>query len=257
LTRTLALELAGARIDLRLPGAPPAIVAERYAAFSRAPGPARWVFELHPGPLPAAEQMTGRVTARDGTLRLEGLEPHGHLDAATCRGEALLDPYLVVVDALVRTAIALDLCARGGCLVHAAALVVDGVAHLAPGRSGAGKSTLAGLAGDVLSDELCAVIPDGEILRVHGTPWWKGRPGAVPLGAVWSLAWGAERTDPLSPAPALRHLCTNLVLPGHRPAERTAFELCGRVAATIPFGRLSFRPDTDVDALLRRRRIGA
>jgi hypothetical protein len=71
---------------------------------------------------------------------------------------------------------------------------------------------------------------------------------------VWTLAWGAERTEALPRAPAVRHLCTNLVVPGQREAEQTAFELCGRIAATIPFGRLSFRPDTDADALLRRGR---
>ena len=70
--------------------------------------------------------------------------------------------------------------ARGGCLFHAAALVVDGAAHLFPGRSGAGKSTLASLAGDVLSDELAAVLPDGGGFRVHGTPWWTGRAGSAP-----------------------------------------------------------------------------
>jgi hypothetical protein len=255
--RALALDLAGTRIDLRLPGAPPALLAERYGAFARATGPARWVIALRPGPLPDVARMTGRVTARAGTLRLAGLPPHGHLDPATCRGAALLDPHLVVVDALVRTAIALDLGARGGCLVHAAAVVVDGAAHLVPGRSGAGKSTLAALAGDALSDELCAVSPDGEGFRVQGTPWWQGRPGAAPLAAVWALAWGAERAEALPRAPGLRHLCTNLVLPGQRPTEEAAFALCGRVAAAVPFGRLTFRPDTDVDALVRRGRRAA
>jgi hypothetical protein len=252
---TLALDLAGARVDLRFADSPPARVADRYGAFARADGAARWLLELHPGPLPARERMTGSVTNRGGILRLEGRERHGFLDTATGRGEALLDPYLVVVDAFVRTAMALDLSARGGCLLHAAALVVDGAAHVVPGRSGAGKSTLAAQAGDVLGDEICAVVPDGKAFRVQGTPWWEGRPGSAPLAAVWTLAWDAERAEPLPPAQAFRHLCTNLVVPGVGGAEETAFELCGRVAAAVPFGRLSFRRGTDVDALLRCARV--
>lgn len=253
MTRILALDLAGVCIDLRLPGSPPARVVERYAAFTRACGGRRWILDLRPGPLPSVESMTGRVSTRNGILRLEGLEHHGYLDTATFRGEVLLDPHLVVADALVRTAMALDLAARGGCLLHAAAVVVDGSAHVVPGRSGAGKSTLASLAGDVLADELCAVIPDGDRFCVQGTPWWKGRPGTAPLAAVWTLAWNAEGTEPLPPPRAMRHLCTNLVLPGGQHVEKAALALCGRIATAVPFGRLSFQPDTDIDALLRRR----
>jgi len=249
---SLALELAGARIDLGLAGPAPAVLADRYGAFARSGRAARWQLKLHSGSPAGGERITGRVTTRDGLIRLEGRERDGFLDAATCRGEALLDPYLVVVDALVRTVMALELSARGGCMFHAAALVVDGLTHLVPGRSGSGKTTLAARAGDVLSDEICAVVPDGRSFRVEGTPWWTGRPGAAPLAAVWKLDRGEERLESLAPAEGMRHLCTNLVVPGLRGAERTAFELCGRVAARVPFGRLSFRLDTNVDALLRR-----
>lgn len=253
----VALEVAGARIDLDVAGSPPHLLDARYGPFVRSGGAARWRFDLHPGLLPAGERPTGRVTVRDGLVRLEGRERHGSLDPASGRGEALLDPNLVVIDTLMRVAMALDLCDRGGCLLHAAALVVDGVAHVVPGRSGAGKSTLAALAGDALSDEICAVIPEGEGFLVHGTPWWEGRPRAAPLAATWTLGWDAERAEALPAAEALRHLSTNMVVPGIARAERTGFELCGRVAAAVPFGRLSFRLDTDVDALLRRRRIAA
>ncbi len=254
---SVALELAGARIDLHVAGSPPRLFETRYGAFVRSSGAARWRFELHPGSLPPGERMTGRVVVRDEVLRLEGCERHAFLDPVSGQGEALLDPHLFVLGALVRAAMALDVAHRGGCLLHAAALVVDGAAHVAPGRSGAGKSTLAGLAGDVLADEVCAVVPGGDGFSVHGTPWWRGRPGAAPLAAIWTLAWDAERAEVLPAGGALRHLCTNMVVPGVGRAERTGFELCARVATAVPFGRLSFRPHTDVDALLRRARLAA
>jgi hypothetical protein len=121
-----------------------------------------------------------------------------------------------------------------------------------PGRSGAGKSTLARLARDVLSDELCAVFPEGGRCWTHGTPWWGGRPGPVPVARLWALAWGAERLEPLRRAQALRHLVSNLVLPlPGGGAEEAAFAVAGRLATTLPFGRLWFHRDTDVEGLLR------
>jgi hypothetical protein len=252
---TLALDLAGSHIELRVVGAAPALFSRRYGRFvvaqaRRAP---RWRFELRSGATPPLDRVTTRLVVGDGLVRMEGLEAHGTLDPSTGRGEALLDPGLVVADALIRAAMAVDVLERGGCLLHAAAVVVDGAAHLVPGHSGAGKSTLAGLAGDVLSDELCAVFPDGERVWAHGTPWWGGRPGPVPVAGVWSLAWGAERLEPLRRAEALRHLASNLVLPLRGGGEEeAAFAVAGRLAANLPFGRLTFRKDTDVDALLRR-----
>jgi hypothetical protein len=251
---TLDLEIAGARLALRLDGPPPPRLAERYGAFQAPPGPAGWTFELRAGPTPALDGVTGRMGSEGGLVRLVGAERHGGLDLARRRAEALLDPLLIVADALVRAALAADVHARGGCLLHAAALVVDGEAHLCPGRSGAGKSTLASLAGDVLSDELAAVVPGPDGVRVHGTPWWTGRPGSAPLAAVHVLAWDGEAVAPLPRAGALRHLASNLVLPVDGREERAAaFTAAGRIAAAVPFSRLSFSPRTDVDALLRRR----
>jgi hypothetical protein len=248
------VEIAGARLDLCVDGSPPARLGERYGAFAAAASPGGWRFELRPGPTPPFAGMTGRVVAQGDRLVVEGAAPLGHLDLAARRAVALADPTLVIADALVRAALAADVLARGGCLLHAAALVVDGAAHLCPGRSGAGKSTLAGLAGDVLSDELVAVLPDGSGFRAHGTPWWTGRPGSAPLGAVHVLAWDGEETTPLPRGRALRHLAANLVLPLDRPAERAAaFAAAGRIAGAAPLTRLAFRTTSDVDALLRRR----
>lgn len=157
------------------------------------------------------------------------------------------------VDTLLRTALQLDVHARGGCLVHAAAVVIGGRAHLFPGRSGSGKSTLAALASHSLCDELCVVLPRPGGLEVHGTPWWRGQAGSARLAGVYQLAWDAEEVSWRSRGEGLRHLACNLVLPFDGPGERAAaFAAAGRIATQLPFGRLAFRRDSDVDALLRR-----
>ena len=247
----LPLHLAGTRVDLRSDAEVPRL-AERYRGFCGGAGEAAWTLELISRPMPHPRRLTGQATRRDGLVRLEGAEDLGWLDPVDRRGEVSIDPMLVGVDDLLRAALALDVLACGGCLLHAAAVEVDGLAHVAPGPSGRGKSTFASLARRSLSDELAVVLPAGDRFVVHGTPWWTGRAASAPLAAVYRLAWGGEETAPLTPRAALRHLASSLVLPIDEPGERArAFSAAGRIARSVPFRRLAFRPDSDVDALLR------
>lgn len=247
---TLGIRIAGVGLDLRWHGeTPPGL--DRYRRFAGGTGPDAWTLELRPGRLPPLDRYTGRVLRRGQVLLVEGLEGQGQVDVERRRVQAVIDPRLLALDGLVRAALQLDAQARGGCFVHAAALLVGGRAHLFPGRSGSGKSTLAALAGHVLSDELCVVLPTAGGYEVHGTPWWNGRGESAPLAAVYRLAWGGEGATPLGRGEALRHLATNLVLPLADPGrEAAAFESAGRIAAAVPFGRLAFLPHSDVDALL-------
>jgi len=250
------VDVAGTRIVLEadLPGSR---LKERYGAFATPVGLANWTFVLREGP-PNLGCLTGRGVRRGGAIAVEGAEAMGWLDPVARRAEVVADPSLVAVDGLVRAAVTLDVLSRGGCLFHAAATVVDGQAHLFPGRSGSGKSTLASLARLALSDEVCAVVPGPEGFRVHGTPWWTGRPGSAPLAAFYALAWHTEDLAPLPRKAGLRHLLANLTLGVDEPAtRRAAFAAAGRVAAAAPFCRLSFTPSSDVDALLRRPRRAA
>jgi hypothetical protein len=96
------------------------------------------------------------------------------------------------------------------------------------------------------------VLPADGGYRVHGAPWWSGRPGSALLVAVHALAWGSEGVEPCKPADALRTLASSLFVPtGGSPALARAFAVASAVAATVPFGRLSFRRNSDVDAILR------
>lgn len=245
--------VAGLRVELAFGGPAPDVV-ERWTPFATPPaGNADVSLVLRPGRLGAGASVTGRVVLRDGLWRVEGLEDSGWLDPATGRGEAVADPALLVAEALVRAALAQSVQARGGALFHASAVRVDGEAHLVPGRSGSGKSTFSALAGHVLTDELAAVLPGPEGFVVHGTPWWRSAGGSAPLAAVHLLAWDEPSVAWLPRARLLRHLATNVVIPVDGPAERAAaFRACGVIAAAAPFARTAFRPDTDVDALLRR-----
>jgi hypothetical protein len=246
----LRLEIAGVRVDLALEGPAPAAL-ERFGRFAGAPGPAAWRLRLEPG-RPLAGQPPGRsVVERDGRWVIPGLEEAGWLEAAAGLGSAQADPDLMVLDTLVRAAVAESVLRRGGLLLHGAAVVVDGAAYLCPARSGAGKSTLASLAGHPLSDEVSALLPEAGRFTAHATPWWRSRGGAAPLAAVCALSWEGEAFDPLPGSP-LRQLAANLVLPLDSAGGRArALEVAAAVARTAPLARLAFRPDSDVDRLLR------
>ena len=253
----MRLAIAGMRIDVLAEGDVLEPVARRYAGFLDGSGPAAWTFRLRPGPLDIGK-LSGRV-ARDGpSLRVVGAERMGVLDLPSRHAEATADASLVAVEGLLRAALTLDVLERGGCLLHAAAVEVDGAAHLAPGRSGSGKSTFAALASSALADELCAVLPEGDRFAVHGTPWWKGRAASAPLAGLHVLSWSGEGLFPASRTDGLRHLLGNVTLAVDEPGTRErAFAAAVRIAAAAPFGRLAFGLRSDVDGILRRARRAA
>lgn len=246
-----ALEIAGVRVDLRLSD-PGASLPRRLAAFSgHGGGAARWTLTVRgaldeqlDGELPPARH----VVEAEGRWRVPGAEARGWIDPASSAGEASGGG---VLDTLLRAVVAETALERGGLLVHAAALAVDGRAHLCPARSGSGKSTLASRAGHPLCDELSIVLPAANGWLAHATPWWRSAGGAAPLAAVYELAWDGEGVTPAAASP-LRHLLANLALLRDTPALRAqALAAAAAVARTVPLARLAFRPGSDVDALLR------
>ena len=169
----------------------------------------------------------------------------------------------VEIDSFARAAVTDSLLTRGGCLFHAAGIVVDGLAYLFPGPSGVGKSTIATLAQAPLSDDICVVIPEGGGFTVHATPWWIGCAKSAPLAGIYTLSWNDEAIVGLSRAAGLRHLVTHILLFVKETNARltafteAAFNAVTRIAAATPFGRLSFTKQTDVDDLIRRGRSAA
>ena len=121
----------------------------------------------------------------------------------TCRNS----PYSL--DACLRVVLSAALLCRGGMLVHAAAVRINGAARLFIGPSGAGKTTIARRVGrcPVLSDEIVAIGRNASgRAAAWGTPFW-GEMGTgpalvkpAPLGTLCFLK-KSRRLDRLSLAP--------------------------------------------------------
>jgi hypothetical protein len=250
------IEIAGVRLRLddgQLSAPLRARLHRAYGGFADGGGDPDYSIEFDPTAPPTLSTGTPTtIVSREGKLVVEGAESSGFLDLANGRGRVQADPQLFLLDLFVRAAISLGLERRGGCLFHSAAVIVDGLAYLFPGRSGAGKTTLASQAGNPLCDEICAVVPADGALEAHATPWWRGKAAPAPLAGVFELSWNGECVTPLSPAAGLRHLAANQLLAvDTAERRRSAFETAGRIAAAVPFGRFDFTPQTQVDALLR------
>lgn len=247
------LEIAGVRVDLGLLD-PGAVLPRRYATFVAPGGPARWTLDVR-GPLDDrvdAEIPPARyVVERGARWCIPGAEDRGWVEPGAARGEAEGGGIL---DTLLRAMVAASVLERGGLLVHGVSLVVDGRAHLCPARSGSGKSTLARCAGHPLADELSILLPEANGWVAHATPWWLSKGGRAPLAGICELVWDGEDLLRL-PGTPLRHLLANMSLQLDTPALRArSLAAAADLARSVPFSRLAFRPDSDVDAILRRGR---
>lgn len=249
----LALTIAGVRVDLEVPDTAPGAL-DRYRPFAGGEGPPAWTIQLLRPAASASPWTPGRaVLPQGGRWVVAGAEEAAWLDPPSGRGAAAIDPELLLLDALIRAAVAEGVLSRGGLLVHGAALAVDGAAHVFPARSGAGKSTLASRARHPLSDEISVILPASAGFVAHASPWWRTRGGSAPVAGVYTLAWDGEGVSPLRRT-AVRQLVTNLVLPLDTPVNRgRALAAAAAVAGAVPFARFAFRPQSDVDQLLRAR----
>lgn len=163
---------------------------------------------------------------------------------------------------LVRAALARRLPSRGGALVHAAGIVVDGRAFLLVGPEGSGKSTWAEQADAagcrVLSDDL--VLLDGTSDRVEalGAPFKSTHsgplaPGRWPLVAVLLPEHGAPASlAPVSRIEARARIVANLPFiaegVGSDPQIAAVVE---RLATGVPALKLRFARDPGFIAPLR------
>ncbi|MBI4577965.1 MAG: hypothetical protein HY722_17015, partial [Planctomycetes bacterium] len=128
----------------------------------------------------------------EARIDLEAGRGRAHLGAASGRAVALGD----VTENLLRGLVARLLWDRGRVLLHAAALVgPDGYSRVLVAPSGGGKSTAARVAAGAgwpnLGDDLVAIGPEADGVRVHATPFSGGErpagPRVAPVAGLYLL----------------------------------------------------------------------
>src|SRR5262249_55465860 len=113
-----------------------------------------------------------RLGASDGMLSIEGAAFRGAFDERTGQGWIAqpLDP--TPFETFLTAIYAGRLLCAGGLLLHAAAIVGPGGAHVFFGPSESGKTTVADLVGEgVITDETTAIRREGARYIVSGVPW--------------------------------------------------------------------------------------
>ncbi len=271
--RPLAFDLSGVPIRVTgLPGAMGERLAREWSSFASA-GPvepfldASVSFADRPA-LPRAFDPKGmRASLTLERARYEVPEGEVVVEASGSASIALasgLDPgvgYFTLLN-LLRASLAWRLPSRGGALVHAAGIVLDGRAFLLVGAAGSGKSTFAALAESagarILSDDLVLIDGAGGTIEALGAPTRSTHrsisgPGRWPLAAVLLPAHGtAARLDPVSELTAHGSLAANLPFVaealGADPRLDAVVDRLVREVATL---RLTFARDDAFVALLR------
>jgi hypothetical protein len=218
---------------------------------------------------PRQAELARVLLACDGDrVRYLSYQVAGWFEVSGGSGELLLsrsewEPRIRSFENYIRAAVAWRAAARGGALVHAASAVRNGRGYLFYGESGAGKSTLSACnrRGQVLSDDLSLVLPDGAGgLDVVGTPFrgtYEGGPpvcGRFPLRAGFRLIQAScAAVQPVERARGLAELVGNLPFVAEAFSKRPDL-LSGMLAAfgTLPLAHLHFsRDDTYWDAIER------
>lgn len=159
------------------------------------------------------------------------------------RADAVFDGHPDGLLAVLELAVAAALAPRGGLLIHAAGVVIDGEAWLLPGPSGTGKSTAA-RAPDlrrVLSDERIIARRHRDRWRAWGTPWWSaGRtrpldPGYADIGGLARITKAtAAAARPLPEDAAAAWLLGSVALYEEgAAARRAAFEAACDLASGV------------------------
>ena len=268
----MELDLSGPRVRLEgLSAAVAETAGSEWSAFLTSPAEAEPLLHLHaayesrevPEEAWAPKSMRSEVAPERASFGMaEGraeVDASGRADVVLARGLGPREFYTLAN--LVRACVAWRMPARGGLLLHAAGLVLEGRAHLLVGPESSGKSTWArlgeGAGGRVISDDLVLVDGAGERLEVLGSPFRSThvadyRPGRCPLASVLFPRHGTTpRLQPVSDLLATARLTANLPFVSEAIAvdERIAAAL-RRVVRTVRCAELTFAPEPSFVELL-------
>lgn len=149
---------------------------------------------------------------------------------------------------------------QGGVLLHSSSFHWNGRGVMAVAQSGGGKSTIARLSlaagATLLSDEVTAVFPDGQIF---GTPFRSdteepGSPGPARLRGFFLLAKGnEERVDVVDAREAIPAMWAQTFRPFDALAQARGpwFERLTLAASAVGTYRLTFRKDPQAGVFVR------
>ncbi len=184
----------------------------------------------------------GAMTAQHSCLSV--VHPGGRkAEVAARQGTEVLDG---VLRTLLPSVIAPDL------MVHGALLGDGERGFLCCGVSGSGKSTMAVLFPEAaLCDEMVRLVVRPEV-EVRSLPFWRARPGAVSLAAIFIIEHGIEhRRIPLAESEAIHELRRHIYWPVEHPElMRQSFEALSDVCRDTPVFRMAFRPEPSVWATM-------
>lgn len=155
--------------------------------------------------------------------------------------------------ATLRVALGVALPPQGGVLLHGGAIARSGSGFGFFGPSGAGKSTLAAASLDpVLSDEEIVVFAREEVL-VTTNGLWTASHRTIDTNAAYPLVVGLtiEKSQPFAlvrsgASSAARILTSSLRVQPIGHLMNQALAIVGRIAAAIPFFRVSWTGEGDV-----------
>jgi len=194
------------------------------------------------------------VICTENIWRISGSGIIGIIDQDDFIAEFEISPSRIMqeVEYLIRIASAIWIFAKGGLLIHGAALVKNNLGFLFTGHSGAGKTTVCRITNNALTlnDDLVVIGQSGSVWDVYATPFSNPRqnkpnPGMAPLKSIFKLIQASEhRFNEVSTAVALADLITHIpVMPIKKQNLELIMSRCLQILNTITVYDLYFLPD--------------
>jgi hypothetical protein len=233
-----------------------ALLEDRYAGFVNSEAQAEFEFDVDLIPRSTANpDVDVSVKYRAGRWFMERGDFRAEWDPVTQRGSIRQTANPYSIDAVLRIVHTLVLAKQGGFLLHSASAIRNGKAFLFAGVSGAGKTTISRLAppdATLLTDEISYVrkLDDGYV--AYGTPFTGelaklGENTSAPVAALYLLAKGENRIEPVAVPDAGRELLANMLFFAEdQEMVHSAFQAACDFVSRVPVYRLTFLPDARV-----------
>lgn len=176
------------------------------------------------------------------------------LSKGSNEGSEIFNPFCYPLDQIL---LVYFLARRGGALVHAAGMELDGKGYIFPGKSGAGKTTLsrqfvARNYQGLISDDRVVIRKIGTDFMAFGTPW----PGegavavnkGVPLKGIFFIIHGtSDRIEEVKPGKAVERFMPVTSIPWYDEETISGIlSFLEDMISHIPAFDLHFKPGVEV-----------